>query len=304
MRRPLCMVLFGIALGGEAHARTELLKTQPGSVVHWSRAEITVGVDASARSRTVSAEGVVRALAGALQTWNEVRAEQPRFRTATGPSPDVSIRFCRGRWQGDTIDLGRSKFNASLRDGTVTAATVEINECDHAFVPPERGSGYDLQAVLTHELGHVLGLGHSDNRSAIMFPSGGGASVRAPQLEDQTALALIYLGRTSMEAAGHIALHPSGEDAASAPRATVDESLRRGAPPHPHGDSAPPGASKSESPPSPDMVSLLSFKTRNGRSVTVFTCEPTLLPPIESASAKPGAPRERRPRKAGHGPTH
>jgi hypothetical protein len=304
MCRVLRCVLFGIALVVSPHvqARTELLKTQPGSVVHWSRAVITVGIDASAGSRTVAGPDAVYALELATRTWNKVRAGQPRLDLATDASPDVSIRFCRGRWHGDTIDLGRSNFTASLRDGTVNAATVDINECGHRFVPPSQRTGYDLQAVLTHELGHVLGLGHSDNAAAVMYPTGGGPSVHAPHVEDQTALTLIYFGRPSTEPLPAVALALPEKDAVAPARASMNASLRRGplqgATPDP--DSTPTPTAEAVAGLPPDSVSLLSFKTSHGRNVMVYTCEPTLLPPIGSAPAARDARGSpvRHPRKA------
>jgi predicted Zn-dependent protease len=285
MCRALHCVLFGAALVASPHvqAKTELLKTQPGSVVHWSRAAITVGIDPAAGSSMVAAADVIRALALAAQTWNQVRAGQPALDLAKGGSPDVSVRFCRGRWHGDTIDLGRSRFTASLRDGTVTAGLVEINECDHRFATPEQRTGYDLQAVLTHELGHVLGLGHSDNASAIMYPTGGGTSVRAPHVEDQTALALIYFGRAGAEPLPPLASDLPGDNAHPPARTSMNASLQGGTLPNATPDlgSGAPSATGAAAWMPPDSVSLLSFRTSGGRSVMVYTCEPTLLPPVD-----------------------
>jgi predicted Zn-dependent protease len=287
MRQALRWVWLGIALCGprSLYAKTELLKTQPGSLVHWSRAVITVAIDPRAGSRSVAPDDVTRALERASDAWNAVRAEQPRLRPVAD-APDVTIRFCQGHWQGDTIDLGKSRFTASLHDGTVTAATVELNECDHRFAAPNPGgrAGYDLQAVLTHELGHVLGLGHSDNRAAIMYPSGGGASVRTPHLEDQTTLALIYFGRAPIHGTAGVASAPGSGPGETA----VDAALRGGALRDALADR--PATSTNQLP--AGSVSLLSLKTGAGRNVMVYTCEPTLLPPMETA---PGV-RDRPPR--------
>ncbi len=281
MRLPLrCTCLAGVLLcAGEASARTELLKTRSGSLVHWTRAEISVGVEPSAPSRSIAREGVALAVQRAAETWNSVRAGQPHLVVTTGTSPDVTIKFCRDKWRGETIDLGKSEFTASLNDGVVTAATVELNECDHAFTAPREGATgrFDLQAVVTHELGHVLGLGHSDNPAAIMHPNGRGAEARQPQTDDKTTLAIIYFGRAAI-------------DSQRAPLAAPAES--RGVEPRPSsasvpfpmagaGPGAPAGASQGANNSAPaDLVSVLNLATRGGRQVLLYTCEPTLLPPL------------------------
>jgi len=288
---------------GSVFANTELLKTHAGSLVHWKHAEITVGLASSDRSKSVGSEGVAQAIRHATQAWNVIHAGQPRLQFITLPNAAVTIIFCRGQWRGNPVELGNTQFTASLRDGTVEAATVELNECDHSFAGPGEAvrASYDLQAVVTHELGHVLGLGHSDNPSAVMFPSTSGVGVRTPHAEDKTTLAIIYFGR--------------------APTLIVPESGREGTPPGSHAIS--PRSDKemtwragirAMSGPSTDAadvavpaadpvnpVPVLSLTTNGGRQMFVYTCEPTMLPPL---SAAPTSRDIRRPpgHRAGSGP--
>jgi hypothetical protein len=110
----------------------------------------------------------------------------------------------------------------------------------------------------------------------MMFPSGGGATVRAPHLEDQTTLALIYFGRGRLATMKATA----GDSRAGEGQAAVDTPLRTGV----LGPRAPAHATGSDgnaARPLPEgSVSLLNLKNAAGQDVMIYTCEPTLLPPI------------------------
>jgi hypothetical protein len=59
----------------------------------------------------------------------------------------------------------------------------------------------DIQAILTHELGHAQGLDHSPIFSATMFPSGGAGqtSPRTLEPDDRAALRQLYFGPTDAQ---------------------------------------------------------------------------------------------------------
>jgi hypothetical protein len=105
----------------------------------------------------------------------------------TGPNQNV-ITFHDDQWPYEERDRGQSGEAVSPvialttvsfdpESGEIVDADVEINSADHDVVsftdmPGPPTDAYDLQAVLTHELGHFLGLAHSPDQQAVMNPSG------------------------------------------------------------------------------------------------------------------------------------
>ncbi|MBL8682638.1 MAG: matrixin family metalloprotease [Myxococcales bacterium] len=75
----------------------------------------------------------------------------------------------------------------------------------------------DFDAVLVHELGHVLGLAHSDDRTALMTANYNHASpVRAPRADDRAGACAIYPEGTSSGPCDPGRNHPCGPGCACA----------------------------------------------------------------------------------------
>ncbi len=126
-----------------------------------------------------------------------------------------------------TIALTTVTFDPD--SGEIYDADIELNSADHTIVPlsgpPPDGDTFDLQAVLTHEVGHFFGLAHSPRAQAVMYASGdssSGQKKRALTSEDVSGICAIYPpGGTR---AVSLLVDPSG----STPESACDPTPRHG----------------------------------------------------------------------------
>ena len=120
----------------------------------------------------------------AVDRWNEAGADVRLTWAASGGRcrPDgVRIGVCPTTSK-QLGSVGRLHFEGSAdqdREGDhVRGAVMKV--CSDCRLDDAR-----RREVVTHELGHVLGLSHTDRLGSVMFPSGG---VQAPDAGDRDAL--------------------------------------------------------------------------------------------------------------------
>lgn len=82
--------------------------------------------------------------------------------------------------------------------GRVVEADVHLNARDFEFAVGAVAGKIDLQAILTHELGHVLGVGHSAETRATMNPGlPSGIAARSLERDDVDAACALYPAPTA-----------------------------------------------------------------------------------------------------------
>lgn len=184
MRRALSIATVLIVLGALAPARAYTLqyRDKAGLVpIRWSNNTITVALSTSLQSPSTnikSGSDVIGAARRALQHW--ARAGNLKFVETSSNAQAISPSN-----HGDGISLITvAADNAALfgtaeapgRTRVFFAPNGAIAEADVALNPTQLFSTdgtfgtYDLEATLTHEIGHLLGLEHSAVLGATMQP--------------------------------------------------------------------------------------------------------------------------------------
>jgi hypothetical protein len=106
------------------------------------------------------------------------------------------LLFFDDHWPFAKTVLAKTVLGFKL-SGEMLDADLAFNSQDYVFVtdPPASSQEVDLVAVLTHEIGHVLGLGHSDVPTATMRPETLGFAtpdLRSLDPDDVAGICAIY----------------------------------------------------------------------------------------------------------------
>jgi hypothetical protein len=150
---------------------------------------------------TASAESVFRQ---AFRTWGAVPTATIAFAegpmTATGkPGLDqvnlITANLTAAEWAAYGIDaISFTNVTTSLATGQLVDADIMFNpSAGFSTSTPTPLNLSDLEAVATHEVGHLLGLDHSPLASAIMFPLAAGRTFsRTLTADDMIGVSTLY----------------------------------------------------------------------------------------------------------------
>jgi hypothetical protein len=111
--------------------------------------------------------------------------------------PNINVIFFRDDdWQYKDIDntLAKTTVTFSNETGEILDADIEVNTATNNVTVGNDKVKYDLQSIMTHEVGHFLGLAHSGDPDATMFASyaPGSTELRTLSNDDVAALCTVY----------------------------------------------------------------------------------------------------------------
>jgi hypothetical protein len=181
-----------------------------GVPLAWRRPKISFVVDGrGSELRGVSGEQLLEAAALAAQAWSRTQCGDSSLGLgeielqsgsgmagfeAGGDNQNV-IHFVDAGWNHGPQALAKTTLGIDLDSGEILDADIAVNSQNYEFTLEPDLKLVDLVAVLTHEMGHALGLDHSQVPQATMRPETRGfatSELRDLQPDDALGLCAAY----------------------------------------------------------------------------------------------------------------
>lgn len=201
MRRLLpaavAFALFTVAVIPSAQAFVTL-KDWNGNDIYWDDNPITWYIHPNG-SDNVPFDDLIAALSAGMNAWDSQSCFTKTIvygGTKTyDPQNGVYLKFQESNWDASVGDALAYAQTWKGWGGVITNGVIVFNGQAATWSVSETGffsTTADVQGVVTHEMGHILGLDHTRYQDATMYFSGGGAGMQTLAQDDINGLCYIY----------------------------------------------------------------------------------------------------------------
>ncbi|HVR38428.1 MAG TPA: matrixin family metalloprotease [Thermoanaerobaculia bacterium] len=141
----------------------------------WASTPVTVRVYNVGNATVTDGDGGVSRVVSAIRTWGIISSSTTSSPAVRGSAPATIMLnnngggLCTGGCLAATLT---GYYVSQAGDDRIYDADVYTNTAQPLYSSGESCSGeYDIQGIMVHEVGHVIGIGHSNVSGATMFPS-------------------------------------------------------------------------------------------------------------------------------------
>ncbi len=141
----------------------------------WATTPVTVRVYNVGNSTITDGSGGVNAVVSAIRAWGIISSSSTSSAAVRGTAPatimlNTNGGVCTGSCLAATLT---GYYTTQTGDDRIYDADIYTNTAYQYFSSgePACSGEYDIDGIMTHEVGHVIGLGHSSVAGATMYPS-------------------------------------------------------------------------------------------------------------------------------------
>lgn len=141
----------------------------------WSSTPVTVRVYNVGNSSISDGSGGVNAVVSAIRAWGIISSSTTSSAAVRGSAPatimlNTNGGLCTGGCLAATLT---GYYTSQAGDDRIYDADVYTNTAHQYYSSGEPlcSGEYDINGIMVHEVGHVIGIGHSNVSGATMYPS-------------------------------------------------------------------------------------------------------------------------------------
>lgn len=196
----LVLTLLAAQQSAQPAAAWDVLTNDAGYELQWASMPIEYRVN-TANSQGLTSDEVTAAITSSAKEWETAEDSEVTFNDAGATTEaatdygDANLIYFEDAWEFDASLLALTANWSNASTGEILGFDIRINAEDHQWTTTGEDGKSDLQNMLTHEIGHVLGLDHTDvDTEAAMYGTAvtGEVVKRDIKWDDQAGAAYLY----------------------------------------------------------------------------------------------------------------
>lgn len=142
----------------------------------WKTTPVTVQVNNTGNSTITDSDRGVTAVVGAIKAWTIISSSSTSSSAVRGTPPPIIMlhtngNICTGSCLAATLTGYYHQEGSSYYIDDADVYTNQRYDYTSSREPDGCSGEYDIDGIMTHETGHIIGLGHSTVAGSTMYPS-------------------------------------------------------------------------------------------------------------------------------------